>query len=162
MYNNFKRSCDVHCAMQCQCNGGYIVASWRLEQNLHRELKVILNSKCCWRHGQNVGRINTDTISHIQELNWYEPNNALITTSLLSPGSAQVDSRSGRSTSFSPWAEWRHGRRGSMRQPLLGRQCRTPDREKHPRASGAPPEDHNPRIFGPWPGHYQCKSRLKL
>ena len=64
---------------------------------------------------------NTDTISHIQELNWYDPNNALITTSLPSPGSAQVDSRSGRGTSFSPWAEWRHGRRGSMRQPLLGR-----------------------------------------
>ena len=37
-------------------------------------------------------------------------------------------------------------------RPLLGqRQSRAqPDREKHPRASGAPPEDHNPRIFGPW------------
>ena len=38
-------------------------------------------------------------------------------------------------------------------RPLLGqRQSRTqPDREKHPRASGAPPEDHNPRILGLWP-----------
>ncbi len=45
---------------------------------------------------------DTDIISHIQELNLYDPNNALITASLLSPGPAQVDSRSGRGTSFSP------------------------------------------------------------
>ena len=56
-----------------------------------------------------------------QKLNLYDPNNALITASLLSPGPAQVDSRSGRGTSFPPRAESRHGRCGRMRQPLLGR-----------------------------------------
>ena len=49
-------------------------------------------------------------------------------------------------------------------RPLLGqRQSRTqPDREKHPRASGAPPEDHNPRILGPWPARSPATTNANL